>query len=138
MQNPDLHTQSIDPLNLELGMIRHVDDTEQRIMKRIDDIYERINTTTSELRLQHDEDLRHINQRITTVEYALSAKLDTQTQDIAKHIDKLGEKIDVRFSKLDTRVNALEKWQWTIVGGAVIVVFVVSNFIVNHLPDMIK
>ena len=138
MQNPDLHTQSIDPLNLELGMIRHVDDTEQRIMKRIDDIYERINTTTSELRLQHDEDLRHINQRITTVEYALSAKLDTQTQDIAKHIDKLGEKIDVRFSKLDTRVNALEKWQWTIVGGAAIVVFVVSNFIVNHLPDMIK
>lgn len=138
MQNPDLHTQSIDPLNLELGMIRHVDDTEQRIMKRIDDIYERINTTTSELRLQHDEDLRHINQRITTVEHALSTKLDTQTQDIAKHIDKLGEKIDVRFSKLDTRVNALEKWQWTIAGGAVIVVFVVSNFIVNHLPDMIK
>lgn len=138
MQNPDLHTQSIDPLNLELGMIRHVDDTEQRIMKRIDDIYERINTTTSELRLQHDEDLRHINHRITTVEHALSTKLDTQTQDIAKHIDKLGEKIDVRFSKLDTRVNALEKWQWTIVGGAVIVVFVVSNFIVNHLPDMIK
>ena len=127
------HT-SIAPLNLELGMIRHVDDTEQRIMKRIDDIYERINTTTSELRIQHDEDLRHINDRITNVEHALSNKLDTQTQDIAQHINKLGEKMDARFTKIDTRVTALERWQWTIVGGATVVLFLLSNYLFKHLP----
>jgi hypothetical protein len=127
------HT-SIEPLNLELGMIRHVDDTEQRIMKRIDDIYERINTTTSELRIQHDEDLRHINDRITNVEHALSNKLDTQTQDIAQHINKLGEKMDARFTKIDTRVTALERWQWTIVGGATVVLFLLSNFLLKYLP----
>lgn len=131
---PNIDHTPLDPLNLELGMIRHVDDTEQRIMKRIDDIYERINTTTSELRIQHDEDLRRINDRITNVEHSLSSKLDSQTQDIAQHINKLGEKMDARFTKIDTRVTALERWQWTIVGGPGVVLFLLSNYLFKHLP----
>jgi len=132
MPTPD--PQPIDPLNLELGMIRHVDDTEQRIMKRIDDIYERINATTSELRAQHNDDLRHINDRINTIESNLTVKLDDQTRGIETHFTKLGEKMDARFTKIDNRVTALERWQWTIVGGATVVLFLLSNYILNHLP----
>jgi tetrahydromethanopterin S-methyltransferase subunit G len=122
------------PLNLELGMIRHVDDTEQRIMKRIDDIYERINSTTSELRMQHNHDMRHIHDRIDTVESNLTEQLAEQSKDIGAHFAELGDKMDARFTKIDNRVTALERWQWTIVGGAITVLFFFSNFIIKHFP----
>ena len=103
-------------------------------MKRIDDIYERINSTTSELRMQHNHDMRHIHDRIDTVESNLTEQLAEQSKDIGAHFAELGDKMDARFTKIDNRVTALERWQWTIVGGAIAVLFFFSNFIIKHFP----
>lgn len=131
-----------DPVSIELDMIRHVDDTEQRLMSRMDERMDNLtaqfNLMTSEIRETHAQDLRSVNERINTVETNLTNKLDQQAKDINKHFETLGDTMSENFGKLDNRITALERWQWLIVGGSLVVMFVLTNYIIKHVNIVFK
>lgn len=131
-----------DPMSIELDMIRHVDDTEQRLMSRMDERMDNLSSQflmmTSEIRETHAQDLRSVNERINTVETNLTNKLDQQAKDINTHFETLGDTMSESFGKLDNRITALERWQWLIVGGSLVVMFVLTNYIIKHVNIVFK
>lgn len=131
-----------DTTSIELDMIRHVDDTEQRLMSRMDERMDTLSSQfhlmTSEIRETHAQDLRFVNERIIAVETNLTNKLDEQAKEINKHFETLGENMTESFGKLDNRITALERWQWLIVGGSVVVMFFLTNYVIKHINIAFK
>jgi len=94
-----------------------------QLVKRVDELSGRFDTTAAE----H----QYLNERIDTVENNLFKKIETETSNISQHIDKLGDRLEANMNALDKRVSVLERWRWLIVGGAGVVLFVVSNYLIR-------
>lgn len=94
-----------------------------QLVKRVDELSGRFDTTAAE----H----QYLNERIDTVENNLFKKIETETSNISQHIDKLGDRLEANMNALDKRVSVLERWRWLIVGGAAVVLFVVSNYLIR-------
>lgn len=122
-------TPSLD-LTTELEIVKHVEGSEDKVMKRLDEV-------AAELRNNQQADKQYLNERINTVESNLSQKIDTHTDNLTKHIDtsfdKLDKKWDVKFTGIDERVSALEKWRWLLVGGGLVVLWVFSQILIDKL-----
>jgi|TARA_Y100000310_G_scaffold234457_1_gene237410 predicted nucleic acid-binding Zn-ribbon protein len=71
-------------------------------------------------------DIKEIHSRITTINRELYDRVSNTEQHIIennkKHIDDL--KVN-----LNNRVGVLENWRWLIIGGAIVVGFVLNKFI---------
>ena len=94
-----------------------------QLITRVDELSGRCDSTESE----H----RYLNERIDTVENNLFKKIETETNNISQHIDKLGDRLEANLNALDNRVSVLERWRWLIIGGAAVVLFVLSNYFVR-------
>ena len=94
-----------------------------QLVKRVDELSGRFDTTAAE----H----QYLNERIDTVENNLFKKIETETSNISQHIDKLGDRLEANMNALDKRVSVLERWRWLFVGGAGVVLFVVSNYLIR-------
>lgn len=123
-------------LATELRMIQEIADSEDKWMKRLDETANRFETVTAELRASGDADHKYLNERIDTVETNLSTKIDKHTAKIQEHFDesvnRLGDRLEQRIGDIDGRVDMLEKWRWLIVGGAAVVFFIVTEYLINY------
>lgn len=121
-----MHAHGATHLETILEIDKQVEESEDKIMNKIDSI-------SSELRDKQQTDHTSNLNTIRTVEENLSKKIDTQSENIASHfdnaIDKLDTKWDTKFTRIDVRVTGLEKWRWLIVGGGIVVLWVVIQFL---------
>ena len=121
-----MHARGATNLETILEIDKQVDESEDKLMNKIDSI-------SSELRDRQQTDHTSNLNTIRTVEENLSKKIDTQSENIAQHFDKAIDKLDVKwdtkFTRIDVRVTGLEKWRWLIVGGGIVVLWVVIQFL---------
>lgn len=105
-------------------LITRIDNTEGRWMDRIDDLATRV--------AQHQH---YSDERIDTVEDNLGKKIQEHTDTVTRHIDAkveaLSKDMSANVSKLDTRITVLERWRWIIIGGALVVLFIITNYLVQ-------
>ena len=99
-------------------------DNASQLVKRVDELSSRFESAASTSAA--GDQLLH--ERISTVENNLYEKIESEGKNIAKHIDKLGDRFEVKMSALDKRVSVLERWRWFIVGGAGVALFALSNY----------
>ena len=99
-------------------------DNASQLVKRVDELSSRFEKS-AETSAQGD---RLLHERISTVEDNIFKKIETETNNISKHIDKLGDRLEANMNALDKRVSVLERWRWFIVGGAGVVLFALSNY----------
>lgn len=118
---------------LTIGVAAHkqrLDNVEDRYQDQVESIHEIV--------ARQATDTRDLNERITAVQSDLSNKLSKQTENLTEHFDeaveKLSAKVDDRFSELhrdiltvDKRVGVLEKWRSALVGGAIVIGFIISG-----------
>ena len=97
-------------------------DNASQLVRRVDELSTRFESA-AETSAAGD---RLLHERISTVENNLYDKIESEGKNIAKHIDKLGDRFEAKMSALDKRV--LERWRWFIVGGAGVVLFALSNY----------
>lgn len=120
----------------ELRLLEEITVSEDKWMKRLDETAARFESVTNDLRTSGDADHKYLNERIDTVELNLSNKIDNQTTKLQQHFDesvnRLGDRLDQRIGAIDKRVGLLEKWRWLIVGGATVVFFIITEFLVRH------
>lgn len=72
-------------------------------------------------------DVKDLHSRITTGNREIMDKIDTKFDALNK--SETAAHSDVHFSieKLSNRVDTLEKWRWMIVGGAIVLGYLVGN-----------
>lgn len=73
-------------------------------------------------------DIKELHSRITTGNREIMEKLDQKIDELAKADKDQHESLKVTMTEVKNRVDVLEKWRWMIVGGAIVV-----GYLIGHL-----
>ena len=97
-------------------------DTTERIAKMEAQI-DNINKDMSEVK----SDIKELHSRITTGNREILEKFDEKIDALAKADKEQHDQLKDSMSKVKERVDILEKWRWMIVGGAIVLGYIVGN-----------
>ena len=88
-----------------------------------------LSDNTSQIEAKRKElatDIKDLHSRITTINRELYDRITNTEQHIISENQKNIESLKVN---LNDRVSILEKWRWLIIGGAVVVGFILNKFL---------
>lgn len=95
-----------------------------------------ISKQTAELvekrRVETDEKLQTLHGRISSGEKELTEKIDNQYDDIISELKEMRKESTEQHNKLSARITTMEKWMWTVIGGA-IVIGTLCGFIIKFI-----
>ena len=85
-------------------------------------------------------DIKEIHSRITTgnreivdkmddMQTRLEHRMNAQAEVSASQHKAIQEDIKKDLEKIDTRVSSLEQWKWYVIGGAVVVGFLIATVV---------
>jgi len=95
-------------------------------IERQDEILSDNTAQIEEKRKELATDIKELHSRITTINRELYDRITNTEQHIINENQKNIESLKVN---LNDRVSLLEKWRWLIIGGAVVVGFILNKFI---------
>lgn len=78
-------------------------------------------------------DIKEIHSRITTGNREIMDKLDEKIDNLAKSDAEQHKSLKSTMDEVKNRVDVLEKWRWMIVGGAIVV-----GYLIGHLDFFSK
>jgi predicted nucleic acid-binding Zn-ribbon protein len=78
-------------------------------------------------------DIKELHSRITTGNREIMDHVDTKITELAKSDKEQHEKMSKAIVEMKDRVDALEKWRYMIVGGAIAI-----GYLVGHLQFFAK
>ena len=108
-----------------------VDSLKEDVREVRDDIKElhsRITTQTREIVEKIDDFQSRIEHKMQAGAIAAQAQHEAIQKAVQEDIQKVAEKLDADIKEVSKRVDTLEKWRWMIVGGAIVV-----GYIIGHL-----
>lgn len=107
-----VHEQRLDVLN---NMDKQLED---KIVKQRDDIA---------------SDIKELHTRITLNNEHLLKALNETEKSIKMHIDSEHMRQDKEIRNVEKKIDSLEKWKWFVIGGAVVVGYLISHLDINSL-----
>jgi hypothetical protein len=72
-------------------------------------------------RVETDDKIQLVHGRISSGEKELTEKIDNQYDDIMNELKDMRKESTEQHNKLSGRITTMEKWIWTVMGGAVVV-----------------
>lgn len=78
-------------------------------------------------------DIKDIHSRITTGNREIMQKIDDKIDALAESDKQQHESLKQSMESVKTRVDVLERWRWMIVGGAIVL-----GFLLGHLEFFAK
>jgi septation ring formation regulator EzrA len=88
--------------------------TQEIISKQLSDLVEA-------RRVETDDKIQLLHERISSGERELKESIDDQYDELMKEIKEMRAESTVQHNTLSDRITAMEKWMWTVIGGAAIV-----------------
>lgn len=79
------------------------------------------------------QDIKELHSRITTGNREIMDKLDEKIDELAKSDKEQHEALKGSMDKVKERVDVLERWRWMIVGGAIVV-----GYLIGHMDLLAK
>jgi hypothetical protein len=83
-------------------------------------------------RIETDEKIQLVHGRISSGEKELTEKIDNQYDDIMSELKEMRNESTEQHNKLSGRITTMEKWMWTVMGGAIVVGSLIG-FVSNHI-----
>ena len=72
-------------------------------------------------RMETDEKIQTLHARISSGEKELADNIDSQYDEIMTELKEMRKESTEQHNKLSSRINTMEKWMWTVIGGAIVV-----------------
>lgn len=72
-------------------------------------------------RVETDDKIQILHERISSGERELKASIDDQYDELMKEIKEMRAESTVQHNTLSDRITTMEKWMWTVLGGSAIV-----------------
>ena len=121
----------------DIAVLKAEKDTSIQVHQRLDDAITRLTDISAGIKSMlavHEEKLR----RVDTSQEDLYSMLENRRQEWEEDLEKLHsristqsrdlrEAIDQVQNKLDSRVGILERWRWLIIGGAILLGFILQG-----------
>lgn len=80
------------------------------------------------------DDIKELHSRITTGNREIMNRLDEKIDELAKADKDQHEALKGSMDQVKQRVDVLERWRWMIVGGAIVIGYLVGHVdIINKL-----
>ena len=79
------------------------------------------------------QDIKELHSRITTGNREIMEKLDEKIDALAKSDKEQHESLKKSMDTVKERVDVLERWRWMIVGGAIVI-----GYLIGHLDFFSK
>ncbi len=98
-------------------------DTSERLAK-VEAQVESLKEDVSEVK----SDIKELHSRITTGNRESMEKIDQKIDALAKSDKDQHEALKSTMDQVKTRVDVLERWRWMIVGGAIVL-----GYLIGHL-----
>jgi archaellum component FlaC len=73
------------------------------------------------------QDIKDLHSRITTGNREIMDKLDEKIDELAKADREQHESLKKSMDNVQERVNVLERWRWMIVGGAIVIGYLMAH-----------
>lgn len=90
-----------------------------------------ISKQTSELiekrRMETDNKIQILHERISSGERELEEKIDEQYDDIMKELKEMRAESNSQHETLSNRITKMEKWMWMVVGAAIVLSILFEN-----------
>lgn len=77
-------------------------------------------------RMETDEKIQVLHERISSGERELKEQLDDQYDDLMKEMKEMRAESVTQHSTLSERITTMEKWQWSVIGGSAVVGGIIS------------
>lgn len=78
-------------------------------------------------RIEHNNDIKELHSRITTVNRELSDKIEETERNILDELHALREELKAEKNSFGLRLNQVEAWKYTIVGALMIVTWILAR-----------
>jgi myosin heavy subunit len=125
--------QSLDPqLSKKVAVLEKEVSQYSELISRFDLTIERlaeVSTSLEKLAIVHEN-------RLTQQEKKTEEVVEKMNQEIKKLItmmEDLAKKEDAHYKDLSTRMHAMERWKWMIVGGSVVLILLTSKLDLSKL-----
>ena len=115
-----METERIAKLEAQVESIK---EDVKEVREDIKELHSRITTQTREIVEKMDDMQTRLEHKMTAG--ALAAK--QQHEDIQKALQEDIKSLDKDVKGVSNRVDVLEKWRWMIVGGAIVIGYIVGN-----------
>lgn len=73
------------------------------------------------------QDIKALNQKIEDGNRRIVEHLDNSINELAKADQEQHTALKKSMEKVQTRVDLLERWKWMIIGGAVVIGYLIGN-----------
>lgn len=74
-----------------------------------------------------DRQTELLHSRISSGEREIKNQIDEQYDELMKEIKEMRAESALQHNSLSERITSMEKWMWTVVGGATVVSFIFSQ-----------
>ena len=111
------------------SVIEKLVDNHDRMVNQIyNDMEKRKNDTNT--------DIKELHSRITTISREVSDKVELTERRIMDEIKSLREDIAEHNKKEDDDLKAIKQWKWMVVGGVVVLAWLISNLNLTALSKV--
>jgi len=89
-------------------------------------VSEQIQTLIETRRVETDTNIKDVYIRVERVEKDLYNDIEASQEKVLTEIKEMRAESTTQHNELKTKVNRLEKWMWTLIGGIAVVSFVIQ------------
>ena len=100
------------------------------IEKLVDNHYRMVNQIYNDMekrKADTNNDIKELHSRITTISREVADKVELTERRIMEEIKSLREDIAEHNKKEDDDLKAIKQWKWMVVGGVVVLAWLISN-----------
>lgn len=130
----------VDRLDVTIEKLTEVSTTVSRLLavqeNRLENqekIADKLQNSFETHKSETTQSVKEIYERIKTVEDDLLKDMDDNQDKIIKRIDELSKEGTKQHNELSDRISKLERWMWLLVGGGIVVAYILQNINLSAL-----
>ena len=104
-----------------------MDSVIEKLVDNHDRMVNQIYTDMEKRKADTNNDIKELHSRITTISREVADKVELTERRIMEEIKSLREDIAENNKKEDDDLKAIKQWKWMVVGGVVVLAWLISN-----------
>ena len=113
-----------------------MDSVIEKLVDNHDLMVNQIYTDMEKRKADTNNDIKELHSRITTISREVADKVELTERRIMEEIKSLREDIAEHNKKEDDDLKAIKQWKWMVVGGVVVLAWLISNLNLTALSKV--
>ena len=113
-----------------------MDSVIEKLVDNHDRMVNQIYTDMEKRKADTNADIKELHSRITTISREVADKVELTERRIMDEIKSLREDIAEHNKKEDDDLKAIKQWKWMVVGGVVVLAWIMSNIKIDAVSKL--